>query len=234
VRIEVWDTGIGIDREALQHVFEEFYQTDNPERDRSRGLGLGLAISKRVATLLGHKLGVRSWPGRGSVFHVTLPAATEPATEAGTLESPAGQRAGLEGRVVLLIDDDPMVLEGTQAMLEDWGCAVIAAASTSEAVEKVASGAMAPDVAIADLRLRGSETGLAAIASLNEVLAHPVPAVIVTGDTDPGRIRQVSASGLIILHKPVEPAKLQTALTEAICGNSEMSGRVDSSHQTTT
>lgn len=234
VRIEAWDTGIGIDHGPLQHVFEEFYQADNPERDRSRGLGLGLAIVKRVATLLGHELGVRSWPGRGSVFHVTLPAAIEPATEAGPPESLVRQRAGLEDRVVLLIDDDPMVLEGTQAMLEDWGCAVIAAASTSEAVEKVASGAMTPDVAIADLRLRGTETGLAAIASLNEVLAQPVPAVIVTGDTDPGRIRQVSASGLIILHKPVEPAKLKAALTDAIRGNSQMNRHVGSSHQTAT
>lgn len=218
VRIEVWDTGIGIDHDTLDHIFEEFYQADNPERDRSRGLGLGLAIIKRLATLLGHNLGVRSWPGRGSVFEITLPLTEEPSA-ADYHERHASQPAGtLQGRLALLIDDDPIILEGTEAMLEDWGCRVITAASISDAVETVRGTGIIPDVIMADLRLRGAETGLDAVAALNKILARPVPAIIVTGDTDPNRIKQASASGLAILHKPVEPEDLQSAILEAIRG----------------
>ncbi|MBE9554032.1 MAG: PAS domain S-box protein [Proteobacteria bacterium] len=218
VRIEVWDTGIGVDHDTLDHIFEEFYQADNPERDRSRGLGLGLAIIERLATLLEHKLGVRSWPGRGSVFDITLSLTDEPAAD-DYHERHAPQPAGsLQGRLALLIDDDPMILEGTEAMLEDWGCRVITAASISDAVETVRDTGLIPDVIMADLRLRGAETGLDAVAALNKILARPVPAIIVTGDTDPTRIKQASASGLAILHKPVEPLELQSAILEAIRG----------------
>jgi PAS domain S-box-containing protein len=220
VRIEVWDTGIGIDHDTLDHIFEEFYQADNPERDRSRGLGLGLAIIERLATLLEHKLGVRSWPGKGSVFDITLPLTEEPsATD--YHERHASQPAGnLQGRLALLIDDDPIILEGTEAMLEDWGCHVITATSISDAVETVRDTGIVPDVIMADLRLRGAETGLDAVAALNKILARPVPAIIVTGDTDPNRIKQASASGLAILHKPVEPADLHSAILAAIRGAS--------------
>jgi CheY-like chemotaxis protein len=225
IRIEVWDTGVGIEEEALKHVFEEFYQADNPERDRGRGLGLGLAIIKRLATMLDHEFGVRSWPGKGSVFDITLPATGEPAETMG--ESGTKQPDNtIEGSVVLLIDDDPIVLEGTEAMLEDWGCRVLAAISTSEAVRKVADGALQPDVVLADLRLRGSETGLDAVSAINDMLPRPVPGIIVTGDTDPDRIKQVTASGLIVLHKPVEPARLQAALTEQL-GKSVKTGQRD-------
>lgn len=216
VRIEVWDTGIGIDRQTLDHIFEEFYQADNPERDRSRGLGLGLAIIERLATLLEHKLGVRSWPGRGSVFNITLPVTDEPLA-ADFHDRHAPPPAGnLLGRRALLIDDDPIVLEGTEAMLKDWGCQVIAAASISDALEAVRGANMAPDVIIADLRLRGTDTGLDAVAALSDWLGRPIPAIIVTGDTDPSRIKQASASGLAILHKPVEPSQLQYAILEVI------------------
>ena len=216
VRIEVWDTGIGIDRKTLDHIFEEFYQADNPERDRSRGLGLGLAIIERLATLLEHKLGVRSWPGRGSVFNITLPVTDEPlAADFHDRHAPP-PTGNLLGQRALLIDDDPIVLEGTEAMLKDWGCQVTATASISDALKAVRDADMVPDVIIADLRLRGTDTGLDAVAALSELLGRPIPAIIVTGDTDPSRIKQASASGLVILHKPVEPLQLQYAILEVI------------------
>ncbi len=216
VRVEVWDTGIGIDSETLVHIFEEFYQADNPERDRSRGLGLGLAIIERLATLLGHKLDVKSWPGRGSMFSVSVPLAGEPAG-ALTWDPQAPHAADcLQDRVAVLIDDDPIVQEGTEAMLEDWGCEVITASSASEALEAVSATGVVPDVILADLRLRGAETGLSAIAALHEKLALPIPAIVVTGDTDPERIRQATASGYIVLHKPVEPTLLQLTILKVI------------------
>lgn len=231
VRIEVWDTGIGISSDTLEHVFEEFYQANNPERDRNRGLGLGLAIIERLATLLEHKLGVRSWPGRGSVFSITLPVTEESAST-----DPPASRAFLEagnfqGRLAVLVDDDPIVLEGTQAMLEDWGCRVIGAHSVSDAVAAVRAANLIPDFILADLRLRGADTGLDAVAALHEALARPIPAVIVTGDTDPGRIRQASASGHIILHKPVEPQKLQKAIQQLVSGTEPRTAAGETSRQ---
>lgn len=218
VRVEVWDTGIGIPSETLGHVFEEFYQADNPERDRSRGLGLGLAIIERLATLLEHKLGVRSWPGRGSVFNITLPITEEPISADTQIVQARTETGNLHNRVAVLIDDDPIVLEGTQAMLEHWGCQVIATSSVSEAVTAVRAANIVPDFILADLRLRGGDTGLDAVTALHEALAKPIPAVIVTGDTDPIRIRQASASGHIIMHKPVEPARLEKAIQQLIQG----------------
>jgi PAS domain S-box-containing protein len=215
VRIEIWDTGIGIEGDTLEHIFEEFYQADNPERDRSRGLGLGLAIIERLANLLEHKLGVRSWPGAGSVFDVTLPITNEPAT---AVHKPHAipEAENLRGRLTVLVDDDPIVLEGTEAMLADWGCEVISATSVSDAVEAVRTSDLIPDFILVDLRLRGAETGLDAIAALHQLLGRPIPAIIVTGDTDPERIKQASASGNIILHKPVEPMLLQSAILQVI------------------
>jgi two-component system CheB/CheR fusion protein len=216
VRIEVWDTGIGIESETLEHVFEEFYQADNPELDRGRGLGLGLAIIERLATLLEHKLSVRSWPGAGSVFEVSLPVANEPATAAVQGPRAPPDTDILRGRLAVLVDDDPIVLEGTEAMLVEWGCEVVSAASVSDAAEALRAINHFPDFIVADLRLRGTETGLDAIAVLHQLLARPVPAIIVTGDTDPERIKQASASGYIILHKPVEPVLLQFAIRRVI------------------
>jgi signal transduction histidine kinase/ActR/RegA family two-component response regulator len=234
VRIEIWDTGIGIDHDTLDHIFEEFYQADNPERDRSRGLGLGLAIIERLATLLGHGLGVRSWPDKGSVFDITLSLTEEPSV-ADYHERHASQPTGnLQGRLALLIDDDPIILEGTEAMLEDWGCRVITAGSISDAVKTVRDTGIIPDVIMADLRLRGAETGLGAVEALNNILARPVPAIIVTGDTDPNRIKQASASGLAILHKPVEPAELQSAILEAIRGANAGVPESNGAHRATT
>lgn len=218
VRVEVWDTGIGISSETLGHVFEEFYQADNPERDRSRGLGLGLAIIERLATLLEHKLGVRSWPGQGSVFNLTLPITGEPIGADTQNVRVRTETGNLHGRVAVLVDDDPIVLEGTQAMLEHWGCQVIGASSVSEVVAAVRAANIVPDFILADMRLRGGDTGLNAVTALHEALAEPIPAVIVTGDTDPERIRQASASGYIIMHKPVEPARLEKAIQQLIRG----------------
>ena len=216
VRIEVWDSGIGIESETLEHIFEEFYQADNPERDRSRGLGLGLAIIERLATLLEHKLGVRSWPGRGSVFDITLPVTDEPASADARMRQTPPETGSLQGRLAVLVDDDPIVLEGTEAMMEDWGCKIVSASSGKEAVAAILATGRIPDFILADLRLRGTETGLDAIAALHQSLGRPIPAIIVTGDTDPDRIRQASASGYIILHKPVEPVRLQKAIQKLI------------------
>lgn len=226
VRIEVWDTGIGLDSEELNHVFDEFYQAENLEQDENPGIGLGLAIARRFVDLLeGHRLSIRSWPGRGSVFAINVPVAEETSGQltGRPMHPPVG---GLEGRRVLLIDDDSIVLEGTEAMLQAWGLDVIAVSSISAAATRITERDALPDMIIADLRLRGSETGLDAVLALNETLQRPVPAIIVTGDTDPGMLKQVAASGMTVLRKPFEPARLKTALTQAMAGEEATCGEM--------
>lgn len=217
LRIEIWDTGIGIPPESLTRVFEEFYQEDNPERDRSRGLGLGLAIIDKLAKLMDHRLGVRSWPGKGSVFSITLLRCDEPAHSVpARLREAAVDHVDLSGRIAVVIDDNIAVLDGSRAMLSEWGLEVIDAESIAQAVEKLESAECTPDVILADLRLRNNETGLQAVKEIRNVVAAPVPAIIITGDTDPGRIRQAADSDCTLMHKPVKPEKLRTAVSNAI------------------
>ncbi len=215
LRIEVHDTGIGIPADQLDDIFLEFHQLGNPERNRHQGLGLGLAIVKRLAALLGHQITVRSRLGRGSCFAVTLPIARESTHRA--LPSPAtipGRE--LQGRRILVLDDDSAVLEAMDGLLERWGCVVIKAASLEEAQEKLKANAPPPELLIVDYRLRGELSGLEAVALLQKNLRRYVPTLVITGDTAPDHLREAEASGYPLLHKPVQPAKLRSVVRHLI------------------
>ncbi len=215
LRIEVHDTGIGIPADQLDDIFLEFHQLGNPERNRHQGLGLGLAIVKRLAALLGHQITVRSRLGRGSCFAVTLPLARESTHCA--LPSPAtipGRE--LQGRRILVLDDDSAVLEAMDGLLGRWGCVVIKAASLEEAQEKLKANAPPPELLIVDYRLRGELSGLEAVALLQKNLRRYVPTLVITGDTAPDHLREAEASGYPLLHKPVQPAKLRSVVRHLI------------------
>jgi CheY-like chemotaxis protein/two-component sensor histidine kinase len=214
LRIEVWDTGIGIAPELTGEIFEEFTQVANPERDRTQGLGLGLAIVKRLARLLGHEVGVRSLPGRGSVFWVEVPRVATTQPPAAETERPAKDGAG-RGTIVL-IDDEPVVLSSLRALLQAWGYDVVAAQSEDEAVRLLRGLPKAPSMILADYRLREGRTGTEAIRALCELYHQPIPSIILTGDTAPERIREAEASGISVLHKPVTPPVLLHALAETM------------------
>ncbi|MEW5726777.1 MAG: PAS domain S-box protein, partial [Pseudomonadota bacterium] len=157
LRIEVWDTGMGIPEERTREIFEEFTQLGNPERDRTQGLGLGLAIVDRLARLMGHRVEVRSTPGRGSVFSVEVPLAAPPRVRKA---APARAVAeGVGGRLVVLIDDEPIVLKGLSMALESWGYQVLAATSEAEAVDLLRGIQERPSLILADYRLREGLTG---------------------------------------------------------------------------
>ncbi|HYD29433.1 MAG TPA: ATP-binding protein [Azospirillaceae bacterium] len=214
VRIEVWDTGPGIPPDKLQSIFEEFFQVGNPERDRRRGLGLGLAIVERTATLLGHRTGVRSVLGQGSVFWVEVPRA-----EVGGQPCPSGQPTETvepTGSVIAVVEDDPEQLTALRLMLESWGCSVVAASSPDEALAGIGNLPSRPDAIISDFRLRGGLTGLDAIREIREDANAALPAIVITGDTDPQRLKQVSQSGCLLLHKPFKPEELRAALQRAL------------------
>ena len=215
--LEVWDTGIGIAPEQQAEVFKEFHQLGNPERDRRKGLGLGLAIAQGLAKTLGHTLSLRSTPRRGSVFRLLVPLAQvmpvrQPVTKANL---PAQYAEGLmHGVHVLIIDDDGAVLAGMAQLLQNWGCEVDTASSIEQAL--VLAQLQTPDVVISDYRLRGQRTGAQAITELRELLGVQLPALIITGDTAPERLREALSSGVPLLHKPLAPDMLHRALVELL------------------
>lgn len=206
--LEVFDTGIGIEASQQRAVFREFHQLGNPERDRAKGLGLGLAIVEGLARTLGHALSLDSRLGRGSVFRLTVPLATE---------APAATLVLAEPRVtkplnvrVLVVDDDISVRHSMQHLLRDWGCECRTVESTEDALRLVED--WLPKVIISDYRLRNQCTGVEVIETLRSAIGYRLPAVLITGDTAPQRLREAVDSGLPLLHKPVSPNRLYQEL----------------------
>jgi len=216
IRIEVYDNGPGIPADALEDIFLEFHQLGNPERDRRKGLGLGLAIVKRLADLLGHGIEVRSTVGRGSRFSVTLPWSATPQRTATHSAAVAAVGADLHGKRVLVLDDDVAVLDAMSSLLERWGCDVITTTTPEEAEAGIASDSGPPDMLIVDYRLRRHASGIETIARLQELAGNRIPALVITGDTAPDRLREAQESGYPLLHKPVKPAQLRAVMRQLL------------------
>ena len=213
VSIGVYDTGPGIAPEEQGLVFEEFYQIGNKERDRSKGMGLGLAIVDRLAKLMQARIVLRSEPGRGSAFSVELPPAASRAAAPGpSAAQAAAARRSFAGSLVAVIDDEEMILNATRSLLEQWDCSVVTAVSGRTAMEQLSASPRAPDAIVCDYRLGGGESGLKVIDALRSEFNEDIPALLVTGDTGPDRLREIEASGLSVLHKPVEDRVLRDAL----------------------
>jgi CheY-like chemotaxis protein/two-component sensor histidine kinase len=209
LRIEVWDTGVGIPASELPRIFEEFYQVGNLERDRSKGMGLGLAIVRRLSALLDHRVDVRSWPGKGSCFSFELPLLRTEVARSASRVHVAAER--LKGKVLVMIEDEPSVREGMDLLLRQWGCSPVSCGSLEEALNALDRLGRAPDGVIADYRLRG-ETGAQAISALRERFGAGLPAVIITGDIGADRLAEFAAQRYFYLHKPVPPMDLRTLL----------------------
>jgi signal transduction histidine kinase len=213
LRLEVRDTGPGIPVEQQRLVFEEFYQVGNEARDRSKGMGLGLAIVERLAKLMQAPVALASQPGRGASFSVKVPLAAPaeppPARDAAPRTA---ARATFAGSLVAVIDDEQMILDATRGLLEQWECEVVTATSGRRSIDQLSSSSRAPDAIICDYRLGSEESGLAAIEALRSEFNEDIPALLVTGDTGPERLREIEASGLGVLHKPVQEQALRDAL----------------------
>jgi PAS domain S-box-containing protein len=212
LRIEVWDTGIGIPESKWGAIFEEFYQIGNPERDRKRGLGLGLAIVDRLAKLLGHGIELRSWVGRGSMFAVVVPIG---APELLRRNAPLPDE-DISGALVVVIDDEPMQREGMRRALGAWGCSVVPAASGEDALAQLAASGREPDLILADYRLADGATGAQAIRHLSEWAGRPIPGIIVSGDNEAFSLQEVAAGGFGFMHKPVDADELRRRLAAVV------------------
>lgn len=211
LRIEVWDTGIGIAPEHQQDVFSEFFQVANEQRDRRQGLGLGLNIVKRTAQLLEHPLTLCSVPGRGTRFCIEVPrsAARPPAPLAPPRAAvPADELAGCR---VLVVEDDTLAAAALSELLASWGCVVRLAPGLTGALEHLSRG-FVPDLLISDYRLGQQANGMEVLYRLRQVVGRPLPAFLVSGDTDTELIQRVQRTEFQLLHKPVRPAKLRSLM----------------------
>jgi signal transduction histidine kinase/CheY-like chemotaxis protein len=215
LRIDVCDTGSGIPEEEQHKIFGEFYQFASVEADRRSSLGLGLAIVDRLGQLLGHAVELNSRPGRGSRFSVTVPAVAKRATAEASISS-ATIADPARGKLIVVIDDDPLVLDGMGGILRSWGCTVVAGDTPEAALAKVSNAAREPDLIISDYRLAHGTTGIDAIQRLREAFDAEIPAFLISGDTAPERLRDASENGLHLLHKPVPPMRLRAMVNQLL------------------
>lgn len=208
VRLEVWDTGVGIAGSDLSRIFDDFIQVGNPERNRRKGMGLGLAIARRSARLLGTRIEVASRLGRGSVFHLTQPLAA-PGEVAAAL--PGVALDPIAGLRVLIVDDDPEVREALALLLRRWDVVVDVAADADTALARIVAGATYHMI-LTDYRLPGPRNGIELIAVMATAAGRSLNACVVTGDLDAQVIAAAAASGIPLIHKPVQPARLRALI----------------------
>ena len=212
VRIEVWDSGIGIPAEHHEDIFKEFYQLSNRSGDRNFGMGLGLNIVQRSAALLGHRIALRSQVGCGTRFALMMESAPRLLPMAqGSEQAPTAQPGDIGGMQVLLIEDNDNAREAVKGLLESWGCSVQVASSLAEARTHLSNAAI-PDVILSDFHLGSTENGIQCIQALREMAGQPIPACLISGDTHDDFLTSVVAADLPLLHKPVRPAKLRNML----------------------
>jgi signal transduction histidine kinase/CheY-like chemotaxis protein len=215
LRFEVRDTGKGIPLEFQARIFEEYFQLDNPERHRDKGLGLGLAIVSRLARLLGSRVQVGSEPGRGACFSFQLarceaaPTSIEPPPSAAFL-------LPLEKALVAFIDDDEAILDAMVQVFDHWNVGLAAGEDAEQVRSELLALGRIPNLILCDYRLRDGRTGIEAIQLLRNAFGAEIPAALLTGDTATDTIQAIRASGLPVLHKPLKPAKLRAFLSHLL------------------
>lgn len=211
-RLQVWDTGRGIAAKDREEVFKEFVQLDSHDSHPTRGLGLGLSIVERTARLLGHRLGMRTVPGRGSCFSVDVPIAEPVAATAAAAETPAlTERESFTGFTVLVVEDDLLARRALADLLRSWRCSVIEV-STAEEAQKALGEGCRPDLVACDYQLPNHANGIDVIARVRAILGSEIPAFIVTGDTSNDVTAAAEAAGLLLLQKPFKAARLRRVL----------------------
>ncbi|WP_239692546.1 PAS domain-containing hybrid sensor histidine kinase/response regulator [Microbulbifer mangrovi] len=213
LEIQVWDTGPGIAADAREEIFDEFVRLGSSERSADKGLGLGLAIARRSADLLGHRLGLESIPGRGSMFSIRVPVG-----EVQTTLSPApsaGGTASLASAAVLCIDNERQILRGMESLLTGWGCRVVTAVSLDEALARW-QFSTPPEVVIVDYHLDHKATGIDALEALCARWQLALPGILISADTSEAVRNSASERGYFYLAKPVKPAALRNLIRRLV------------------
>ncbi|MCC6870532.1 MAG: hybrid sensor histidine kinase/response regulator [Burkholderiales bacterium] len=222
VATDVVDTGVGIATPLQERIFDEFYQVPTSRSSAAHGgLGLGLAIVRRLAVLLDHRVEVRSLPGRGSRFRVYAPYARAaayarggpPPARTGGGATPAG---AIRGALVAVVDDDPCAVDAMRALFTTWGADVAGGSDVGDLLVAIGRADRYPDFVVADLRLAHGASGIAAVGRLRDELGIALPALLVSGDTSPAALRDARHAGIVLLGKPVVPAALHAAASSLL------------------
>lgn len=221
LRIEVADSGSGIPADQHDKVFGEFYRLE-PQGDRRAGLGLGLAIVDRLCRLLNHPIGLTSAVGKGSVFSVEVPL-SEALQKISAEPVVKPERVPPASKLVVVIDDDPLVLEGMSGIFRSWGCKVITAESESTALSRLTQADHLPDLIISDYHLATGRTGFDVVEKLRDTFAVQIPAFLISGDTNAQPLREAKARGFHLLHKPVDPMALRAMFNYAVTQDAGLS-----------
>ncbi|MGH8355340.1 MAG: NahK/ErcS family hybrid sensor histidine kinase/response regulator, partial [Pseudomonas sp.] len=214
--IEVWDTGIGIAADKLGEIFQEFKRGEGPRPHQDRGLGLGLAIVEKIARMLGHRIRVTSQPGRGSLFAIEVPQAMRAAPLREEPSAPEQVLARLQGARVWVLDNDAAICAGMRTLLEGWGCAVVTALSEEDLARQVDNFHAEADLLIADYHLDNGHNGVDLVAAVNARRATPLPALMITANYSNELKQQMRELGHMLMHKPVRPMKLKTAMSHLL------------------
>lgn len=218
ILLTIADTGSGIPENQHKYVFEEFTQLDNSERDRQKGLGLGLSIVKRISNVIDVPIQLKSRIDKGTQFTLTLNRTSQ--IKRGFKENTSKSKIenySLIGKTILVIDDDKDILEGMEIIINQWGAFVITAENLKEAIVKLNN--KKPDMIISDLRLREGKTGIEAITELRSMFHENISAVLITGDTATERVEMAKKAKLKLLHKPVDTQRLQATINNLINKN---------------
>jgi signal transduction histidine kinase len=216
--LQVWDTGVGIRELERTRIFEEFYQVPNSvavSPEQRKGLGLGLAIVKRLAGLMDAPLTVRSRPGHGTVFSLELPVGQVPRSAAPVLPGKGPIRLTLDGRLIVIVEDEPAVRAGLEVLLRGWGAQIASFDSVAESAQWAQGcdpAVVKPDLLIVDYRLEEGKTGVDAITALRARFGAAVPAILVTGSTMTGHDKDAQLHDFHLLIKPVVPNKLRAMI----------------------
>jgi len=212
LRIDVYDTGIGIPHAKRRAVFKEFHRLDQGARV-ARGVGLGLSIVERIARVLDCEVALKSNVGRGSRFSVEVPRAIAATAAPVRQTAPKAAAGQLAGTVVLCIDNERAILDGMQTLLGGWGCRVLAAVDLAEALTAIESSGCEPDGLLIDYHLDGGN-GIVAIAELRRRHHRELAAILVTADRSARVREEARAAAVHVLNKPIKPASLRALMTQ--------------------
>jgi two-component system, sensor histidine kinase len=214
LRIEVWDTGPGIPADQQQKIFGEFYRMG--ETRQGTGLGLGLAIVDRLCDLLGYRIELKSRVGKGACFAIMVPC-VQPTGQA--VEFVSAAPASIERfrkKLIVVVDDDPLVLDGMSGLLRSWGCRVVTAATGDGAIDDIIKQGAVPDLIVSDYRLPAGQTGFQVIAKIRGAFNSEIPAFVISGDINSEPLRVAREKGFHLLHKPVAPMALRAMLNRML------------------
>ena len=221
VILRVADSGIGIDKVHLNRIFDEFYQVKNPERDRSKGFGLGLYAVQRLAELLETSIKVESEVAKGSVFSVSLSEGKAfKEREQSQTEFPI-QDSVLADKIILLVDDDEVVLDSISRLFLSWGCQVLTADTYSDGLKMITQEEIIPELLVVDYRLPNHQTGVQLVKHIRKLANQDIPSIVLTGDTGEESLAEINQSGLAFMHKPADPAKLKKRVKHLLQSLSE-------------